>query len=125
MTVRRLQLGRSAAENARETLRLKAMKGALIAMGMSTEGEVYVARAIVINAVGGPVDLGDVIVRWAQVYSALAHSLTGWIAFRVADNARVVAPQMGDVSRARNVLSALGYDWSLAPYDQEKIPVGR
>jgi hypothetical protein len=122
VTAQRLQQGRFAAEEARETLRLRAMPGALVAMGMSIEGEVYVARTIVINAAGAPVDLGDVVVHWAQVYGALAHSVGGWVLFRVAENARVVAPKRGDVQRARDVLASLGYDWSRAPHEQRRVP---
>lgn len=120
----RLQKGRFAAEEARETLRLRALPGALVAMGMTTEDEVYVARTVVINAAGAPVDLGDVVVRWAQVYSALAHSMSGWVIFRVADNARVVAPKAGDVARARKVLAAMGYDPSRAPFERERAGAG-
>jgi hypothetical protein len=120
----RLQKGRFAAEEARETLRLRAMPGALVAMGMSTEGEVYVARTVVINAVGAPVDLGDVVVHWAQVYGALVHSMTGWVVFRVADNSRIVAPRIGDVARARRVLGGLGYDPARPPYEKEHAGAG-
>lgn len=114
-----LAQGRALAEEAGERLRLKAITGALVAVGVVVPGEIFVARTVVVNAQGGPVDLGNTHVPWAQIYGALSFNVTGWTAFKVAPGGRVVAPTVVEMHEVRYALTLLGYDWSRAPYEQE------
>jgi hypothetical protein len=96
---------------AARTVRLSHLVGHLLAFGRVADEETHVARLIVVTAPMDQCDLGLVHVRWSAQQTALAASLSGWIAARVTPDKRVVAPGVDDLDRARQRLSLLGVDW--------------
>lgn len=111
-----LERGRELAEQA-TPLKLKHLAGALLVLGRLADSEPYVARAINVTAPLDPCDLGLVILRFSRLQDALAMSLGGWIAVRVAPGSRVVGATYGDYRAARLRLRRLGIDWRTPLYD--------
>lgn len=120
-----LERGRRHAEHAAERLRLRAFPGALIAVGQIAEGECFVGRVVVINAEGGPVDMGLACLPWAAIYGALSYGVNGWVAFRVGAGSRVIAPTVKEMQEVRYGLTLLGFDWTISPWEQEERDRGR
>lgn len=120
-----LQRGRRLAEDAAERLRLRALPGALVAVGQVAEGEVFVGRVVVVNAEGGPVDMGVACLPWAAIYGALSYGVSGWVGFKVGARSRVMAPTVDEMRQIRYGLTQVGWDWSCAPFEQEERERGR
>jgi hypothetical protein len=115
-----LERGRRIAEDAAERLRLKAIPGALVAVGQVAEGECFVGRVVVVNAQGGPVDMGPTCLPWAAVYGAMSFGVSGWVGFKVGAGSRVLPPTADEMRQIRYGLTQAGWDWSVSPWEQEE-----
>lgn len=112
-----LEQARARAQHARR-IKLVYLAGHLLAFGRVAPNEVGVGELVVITEKQERCRYGLTLTPWSVIREGLARDISGWVLTRVTPDKRLVSPTADDVLLSRTRLTAIGLDWTRAPYEQ-------